>query len=568
VGQVKLGGLTTEEAQDRLNSRIDEISRDGISFRYRETEAQLLPVVASLESDLAYQIFTYKAEEDIEKAFSLGRSDNPYRNLTEKFRVLFTGQTLPATFTANAGEISDFLKNNFSRFETPAQNASLAYSEEAGKLEFSIEEEEYGQVLDYKKAMATLGSRFRQLNNEPINLQAGINYPTILKKDALNIESRARAILDQAPLEAVYEDKIWKITKDDLLGWLELQKNQEDKIMVDLKFNLVKEYLEESVSPEVNIEPIAARFNIEDGRVTEFQDSREGRELDVYSTYLNIRQAAHGEAGGQTEIVVSEKKSDIQTEDANDLGIKDKLGTGHSNFAGSPPNRVHNIQTGANKLHGLLIKPGEEFSLVGALGDIDKEAGYLPELVIKDNKTVPEYGGGLCQIGTTMFRATYASGLPVTERRNHSYRVSYYEPAGTDATIYDPWPDYRFENDTPANILIQARIEGTDLYFDFWGTDDGRVASHTEPVIYNIVRPGPTRYIETADLAPGAKKCTEHAHNGADAYFDYQVKYPDGEIVDKRFTSHYVPWREVCLMGKQPQQASSTEETAEKTDDR
>jgi vancomycin resistance protein YoaR len=158
--------------------------------------------------------------------------------------------------------------------------------------------------------------------------------------------------------------------------------------------------------------------------------------------------------------------------------------------------------------------------------------------------------------------------LPVTERRNHSYRVSYYEPAGTDATIYDPWPDYRFENDTPANILIQARIEGTDLYFDFWGTDDGRVASHTEPVIYNIVRPGPTRYIETADLAPGAKKCTEHAHNGADAYFDYQVKYPDGEIVDKRFTSHYVPWREVCLMGKQPQQASSTEETAEKTDDR
>ena len=70
---------------------------------------------------------------------------------------------------------------------------------------------------------------------------------------------------------------------------------------------------------------------------------------------------------------------------------------------------------------------------------------------------MPEYGGGLCQIGTTVFRAAVNSGLPITERRPHAYRVVYYEPAGFDATIYDPRPDLRFINDTENYILIQTK---------------------------------------------------------------------------------------------------------------
>ena len=153
-----------------------------------------------------------------------------------------------------------------------------------------------------------------------------------------------------------------------------------------------------------------------------------------------------------------------------------------------------------------------------------------------------------------MFRTTLQSGLPITMRRNHSYRVSYYEPAGTDATIYDPWPDYRFVNDTGNYILIQSRIEGDDIYFDFWGLKDGREVEVGAPVIYNIVKPPPTKYIETDELAPGEEKCTEKSHNGANAYFDYKVTYPEGAtttpVVERRFSSYYVPWQAVCLIGK------------------
>jgi len=91
------------------------------------------------------------------------------------------------------------------------------------------------------------------------------------------------------------------------------------------------------------------------------------------------------------------------------------------------------------------------------------------------------------------------------------------------------------------------------MYFDFWGTSDGRLSTTTYPVIYNIVRPGPTQIIETTDLKPGEKKCTERAHSGAEAYFDYFVTYNPGteseNKVENRFYSKYVPWREVCLVG-------------------
>ena len=196
-----------------------------------------------------------------------------------------------------------------------------------------------------------------------------------------------------------------------------------------------------------------------------------------------------------------------------------------------------------------MIAPDGEFSLLKTLGPIDGSHGWLPELVIKGNKTTPEYGGGLCQIGTTVFRAAMNSGLVITERRNHSYRVRYYEPAGTDATIYDPAPDFRFKNDTGHWVLITTEMRGDQLVFTVWGTKDGRSVAPLNPVISNIVAPPPKKLIPTTELAPGQQKCTEVAHAGATAKLDYVVTYTGGEVKKTTFTSYYKPWGAVCLVG-------------------
>lgn len=164
----------------------------------------------------------------------------------------------------------------------------------------------------------------------------------------------------------------------------------------------------------------------------------------------------------------------ISKETLGELKITEQIGHGESNFAGSPKNRIHNINVAVEKFDGLILEPGEEFSFVTILGPVEKETGYKEELVIKENKTIPEYGGGICQVSTTVFRAALNTGLKITERQNHAYPVQYYSPQGTDATIYIPKPDLRFMNNTSGFVLFQVTIEGRKLIFDIFGESDGR----------------------------------------------------------------------------------------------
>lgn len=105
---------------------------------------------------------------------------------------------------------------------------------------------------------------------------------------------------------------------------------------------------------------------------------------------------------------------------------------------------------------------------------MEESTGYKEELVIKKNQTVPEFGGGICQLSTTMFRAALNTGLKVTERHNHSYPVHYYNPPGTDATVYFPQPDLKIKNTTQDYLLIQTRIDkpAKIFYVDFYSKED------------------------------------------------------------------------------------------------
>lgn len=569
ISGVDMSGFTEEEAKKELNTKINNFHENGIEFHYHDFSANLMPLVSSFENDLAYEIITFDVEKTVEQAIDYGRFtkfylyketkyqkvQNFFPNLQNKLKALFYNVNFPVNYTINDEEVMSFLKNNFFRFEAPAQNAKIVYEKKQYPLTytFTVEDEVFGQKLNYGEAMQTLKKNMAKINTSRIDLNAVMDYPTILKKDALNIDAKAKDIIGQAPLKLNAKKETWKINKEMLADWLLLKLNNQegnnDKIIVGFDSATVTAFLLEKIIPKINKEPVEAKFEIKNNKVVEFQASQDGQELDLKESIKTIEKKFIFMKEKEVNLIIKEMRSNIRTEEINKVGIKEIIGTGHSNFAGSPRNRRHNIAVGAASVNGTLIAPDEEFSLNKILGEVNASTGYLPELVIKEGKTIPEYGGGLCQIGTTAFRGTTKSGLPVTMRRNHSYRVGYYEPAGTDATIYSPWPDYKFKNDTASHILIQSRIEGNDLYFDFWGTSDGRVATQTYPIIYNIVRPAPTKIIETTDLEPGIKKCTESAHNGADAYFDYTVTFPNGEIKETRFSSHYVPWRAVCLLG-------------------
>lgn len=551
IGDLNLSGKTAQQAKELTNLKINKISQVGVIFSYKGSQTTIMPVIASADGDLAIQIINFNPDLAVETALNYGRGSNFFINLEKKISLLIKKKQLLLGISANQNQVEKMLENAFIDNFQPAEDAKLIVkkiSAPAG-YEFAVANEKLGKIIDYKEAAGQMINNLSNLNNQEIKLSTITQYPKIFAKDSLNITNKAEAILIAAPLILTYGGNKWFIEKDQLADLLALKPNNSaiDKVRVGLDEAKAKIYLEEKVAPLINQEPIEAKFEINNGKVSEFQNGQDGLKINLEATLAKIENEII--ASEQIELVVETQPALVSAGNINNFGIKEIIGVGTSNFAGSPANRRHNIKIGAAAVNGTLIKPGEEFSLLKTLGEVDGSTGYLQELVIKEGKTIPEYGGGLCQIGTTVFRTTVTSGLPVTLRRNHSYRVTYYEPAGTDATIYNPWPDYRFINDMPTYILIQAKFSGDNLSFEFWGTKDGRTATNTKPTIYNIVRPEPTKIIETTDLKPGEKKCTERAHNGADAYFDYKVTYPNGEIKEKRFSSHYVPWREVCLLG-------------------
>lgn len=224
------------------------------------------------------------------------------------------------------------------------------------------------------------------------------------------------------------------------------------------------------------------------------------------------------------------------------LGVTDLVGVGYSDFSGSPSGRVHNVNEGINQFNGVLIQKDEEFSFMDHLSPVDAEHGFVPELVIKGDETIPEYGGGMCQVSSTMFRAALYSGLPITARTNHSYAVSYYARPfgyGLDATVYDPKPDLKFVNDTPGALLVQSYTEGNSAYYIFYGTNDGRRVTMDGPRAYDYrsLPPAVTTYVDT--LAPGERKLKEHGHQGFKVDWIRTITRSDGTSTSETIHSDY-----------------------------
>lgn len=262
----------------------------------------------------------------------------------------------------------------------------------------------------------------------------------------------------------------------------------------------LKNYLAR-LKEETRVPAQNAKLSFEEGQIGAFSLSKDGFEIDTEKSSENISKSfGENPFAKDISLETTALKPDVTSTDLDKYGIKELVGQGVSNFRGSPKNRIHNIGVGAKKFNGVLVKPGEEFSFIKTLGPVDKSTGYLPELVIKVDKTIPEYGGGMCQVSTTAFRAALNSGLKITARTNHAYPVQYYAPQGLDATVYIPNPDLKFMNDTPNYILIQTRIEGTQLFFDFFGTSDGRETKIVGPFVTSRGEAGAMKTIVTQEV--------------------------------------------------------------------
>ncbi|MGI6361740.1 MAG: VanW family protein [Bacillota bacterium] len=152
------------------------------------------------------------------------------------------------------------------------------------------------------------------------------------------------------------------------------------------------------------------------------------------------------------ELVGSDLKKNIPKAPTTAL-----LGSYTTYFDAGLINRTTNIRLAAQAINNKVVKPGATFSFNSTVGPRTPAKGYKKAIIFQNGKQVQGYGGGVCQVSTTLFNAARSAKLTIVERHSHSLPVSYATP-GNDASVYYGVTDFRFRNNTKNDILIKTIV--------------------------------------------------------------------------------------------------------------
>lgn len=322
---------------------------------------------------------------------------------------------------------------------------------------------------------------------------------------------------------------------------------------VDVTMEAFEGFLEQ-LAPGLLTPARDGRFDFDpaSGTMTAVEPSQSGRTLNVPQTLARLEEAVFTPQNRIVPMAFDYILPRFHNQvTAAELGITELVAEATTYYTGSSANRRFNIAVGASRIDGVIVAPGEEFSFNYYIGDISEENGFVEGLVIFGGRTIAGVGGGICQVSTTIFRTSFGGGYAITERNSHGYRVGYYElggaPPGLDAAIWQPERDFRFQNNTPYHILIEATVyPGEDaLQVRFYSTRYFQVELE-DPIIRNVEPAPPPAYEADPDLQPGEIRQVDFAAEGADVTVYRNVYDLQGNLVIEDYAyTHYVPWQAI-----------------------
>ena len=277
-----------------------------------------------------------------------------------------------------------------------------------------------------------------------------------------------------------------------------------------------------------------------------------GTRLDVAQSLPLLTAAVMNPKVSQVKVLTEVDVPKLTLEQLPDPKKLQILSQSTSYFAGSSNERSANVYAAAGHLDGHVVAPDEVFSFNDAIGSIDISNGYKSALVISGGRTVEGVGGGVCQVSTTVFRALYSAGLPVVERKQHAYRVKWYEPfVGFEAAVYQPGVDLKMKNNTGAPLLIRALLNSArgSLTVQLWGIPDGRQVAVSSARILSQTPHPPAQTIYDSNIPSGQTKQVDWAVDGYHIQIYRSVKGGKGGNSSDTLETVYKPWRSVFAVG-------------------
>ncbi|MDO8513825.1 MAG: VanW family protein [bacterium] len=549
---MNVGSRPLRDIEKVVGQRVREFEGETIAVQYQDKDWEL-PL-----SDIK---LSYDATKTARAVYGVGREKTFWRRLGSRLAALGRASKVLPVYSFDKEAFDGFVSKIAEDVDIPEKDATGVIKNN----NVTFVQERTGLRVDKVALEKSIKRNFDNMVKKKVLVQVFTSHPKVTLGDTENARQQVLTML-KSKLSLKWQKGAWVVGTDTFSNWIKFKSVGVEgapgqyQLTSYVDQQEVKSYLKK-ISKDIDGAPQNARLSMDaNGVLTVTAPSKEGYVFDQDASLGPIIGAIQDGQQSDIELAVKVVEPDVTEANYMNLGIKEIVGSGATNFKGSSDARKHNIANGARIVTGTLIKPGEEFSTVKAIGNVDASSGFVQGLVIKGSQTIPEYGGGLCQVSSTLFRSALYSGLKITERKNHAYRVGYYETDGNgkylgpglDSTIYGPHPDLRFVNDTGAWILVQGRVEGNKLTFDFWGTKDGRVATISTPAISNVIPAPAAQYINTDTLFVGQTQQLEGSHPGATVVVNYSVVRGGQEINKQTFNSKFKPWGAKYLVGTKP----------------
>ncbi|MBR4904159.1 MAG: VanW family protein [Selenomonadaceae bacterium] len=263
------------------------------------------------------------------------------------------------------------------------------------------------------------------------------------------------------------------------------------KLSAEYDSTLLDEKLAD-IAAQINRDPVNAFVEFTSGGAIEKTPAVIGKKLNTEQIAESLREplTSLNLPKGVIELVPEDIMPFVTTEDIAE--IDSVIGTYSTYYY--PGDRGDNIWLAANAISHKLVKSSWTFSFNDTVGERTWDAGYKVAGVIINGRPAEDYGGGVCQVSSTLYNAVLLAGLTPTERTPHFYQSTYVAP-GRDATVADGYLDFKFRNDFPHNVYLIAEAYGSTLSVYVLGTkaDLGganiaieREGSDMSPSIYRV----------------------------------------------------------------------------------
>jgi vancomycin resistance protein YoaR len=272
----------------------------------------------------------------------------------------------------------------------------------------------------------------------------------------------------------------------------------------------------------------------------------EGRKLDVEKSVAQAFRLPQKQMAFVIDLVFETQKPKIPDEHYS--GINTMLATYSTHFKPWDDNRNANLRLATSRIHGTVLKPGEVFSYNKSVGHRTQQEGFRMAPVILDGKLVPDWGGGVCQVSSTLYNAALLADLDVVDRSNHGRAIGYV-PLGFDATVVDGLIDFQFKNNLKRPVLLYSVITDNELMFSILGNEkDAPPPIELDYVVHKVIEPVEIKQPDPT-LEVGKEEVEESPQRGF-RVSTYRIRTINGKQVSQLLaTDDYDPVNRIVKVG-------------------